>query len=61
VQAGAEELSLWRKEQGLPSQSVVVIASASLDFPLHPSLQEHNQAVDIATGRGAPPAYERVA
>jgi riboflavin biosynthesis pyrimidine reductase len=55
VQPGAEELSLWRKAQGLPSQPAVVIASASLDFPLHPSLQEHNQAVYIATGRGADP------
>jgi riboflavin biosynthesis pyrimidine reductase len=55
AQAGAEDLLAWRKEQGLPAQPAVVIASASLDFPLHPSLQEHGQAVYIATGRGADP------
>ncbi len=53
VQPGAEDLSQWLEAQGLPAQPAVVIASASLDFPLHPSLEEHSQAVYIATGRGA--------
>ncbi len=53
VQPGAEDLSQWREAQGLPAQPAVVIASASLDFPLHPSLESGAQTVYIATGRGA--------
>ncbi len=36
-------------------QPAVIIASASLNFPLHNSLQEHAQAVYIATGKNADP------
>jgi riboflavin biosynthesis pyrimidine reductase len=43
----------WRQNNGLKPQPTVIIASASLDFPLHNSLREHAQAVYIATGRNA--------
>ena len=53
VQPGAEDLAAWRVSQGLSPQPAVVIASASLDFPLHPSLAEYGQTFYIATGRAA--------
>jgi len=63
LQVGGEsdtaDLAAWRQAQGLPSQPAVVIASASLDFPLHPSLQAQGQSVYIATGRGADPGRVR--
>jgi riboflavin biosynthesis pyrimidine reductase len=40
----------WRKGQGLKPQPDIVIASASLDFPIHASLKQHGQTVYIATG-----------
>jgi len=48
-----EDLYNWRTLQGLEPQPAVVIASASLDFPMHPSLKENNQQVYIATGQNA--------
>lgn len=48
-----EDLSNWRELQGLSPQPAVVIASSSLDFPIHPSLKEHEQPVYIATGQQA--------
>ena len=48
-----EDLYNWRALQGLEPQATVVIASASLDFPMHPSLKENNQQVYIATGQNA--------
>ncbi|MGR9073176.1 MAG: RibD family protein [Gammaproteobacteria bacterium] len=48
-----EYLSSWRQKNGLTDQPDVVIASASLDFPMHDSLKRHGQKVYIATGRGA--------
>lgn len=48
-----EDLTNWRTLQGLAPQPAVVIASASLDFPMHPSLKDHNQQVFIATGQNA--------
>lgn len=59
AQPGTDDLAVWRKAQGLSPQPAVVIASASLDFPLHPSLQAHGQAVYIATGHGADPQRVR--
>lgn len=53
TQPESQGLAEWRADQGLPSQPAVVIASASLEFPLHPSLKASGQAVYIATGRGA--------
>jgi riboflavin biosynthesis pyrimidine reductase len=49
------DLAKWRLEHGLKPQPDVIIASASLDFPMHDSLQKHNQKVYIATGRNADP------
>lgn len=48
-----EDLYNWRALQGLTPQPAVVIASASLDFPMHPSLKENNQQVYIASGKNA--------
>lgn len=50
------DLPKWRKSQGLPPQPAVVIASASLDFPMPASLREHGQPCHIATGERADPA-----
>ncbi len=49
------DLAEWRRQNGLAPQPAVVIASASLDFPMHDSLQQHRQEVLIATGRMANP------
>ncbi len=49
----SEDLTNWRTLQGLSAQPAVVIASSSLDFPMHPSLKENNQQVFIATGQQA--------
>lgn len=54
VRAGTEDLAQWRKASGLAPQPAVAIASASLDFPLPPSLVKHEQRVMVATGDGAP-------
>lgn len=60
LQIGAHELGSdlleWRVNQGLPPQPAIVIASASLDFPMPDSIREHGQACFIATGEGADPA-----
>jgi len=45
----------WRRNNNLKAQPAVIIASASLNFPLPKSLQEHAQTVYIATGRNADP------
>lgn len=50
-----EDLYQWRQQQGLPPYPDVVIASSSLDFPLHPSLKENGQKIYIATGQGTDP------
>ena len=52
----AGDLVQWRKQHGLPAQPAIVIASASLDFPIHLSIAEHEQALYIATGKRANPA-----
>ena len=43
----------WRKNNGLTKQPGIVAASASLDFPLPPSIIEHDQKLIIATGEQA--------
>lgn len=53
------DLAQWRVNQGLSRQPAVVIASASLDFPMHDSLRQFGQPCYVATGRLADP--ERVA
>jgi riboflavin biosynthesis pyrimidine reductase len=55
LQTRDKALIEWRIKNGLKPQPDVIIASASLDFPLHQSLSEHAQAVYIATGRHANP------
>lgn len=45
----------WRRNNGLKAQPAVIIASASLNFPIHDSLIEHGQTVYIATGKKADP------
>lgn len=50
-----EELLEWRRCNGLTAQPAILIASASLTFPIHHSLLETNQQVYIATGRKACP------
>lgn len=52
----ARDLAKWREEQELAPQPAIVIASASLDFPMPPSIGEHGQACYIATGELADPA-----
>ena len=54
TRAGMRDLAQWRKANGLAPQPAVAIASASLDFPIPPSLTQHGQRVLIATGRAAP-------
>jgi riboflavin biosynthesis pyrimidine reductase len=44
------DLAEWRRDNGLAPQPAVVIASASLDFPLADSLSRHGQRVFVATG-----------
>ena len=48
-----EDLYNWRALQGLSPHPALVIASSSLDFPMHPSIKEHEQPAYIATGQQA--------
>lgn len=48
-----EDLYNWRALQGLDPHPAVVIASSSLDFPMHPSLKDNGQQVYITTGKQA--------
>lgn len=53
LQVKDDGLIEWRRNNGLKAQPDILIASASLDFPLHYSLRDHGQKVYIATGRDA--------
>ncbi len=55
LQIKDKEFVEWRRINGLTAQPAVIIASASLNFPMHSSLREHAQTVYIATGRNAEP------
>ena len=55
LQVRDKDLVEWRRKNGLKPQPAVVIASASLNFPFHDSLHEHQQTVYIATGKDADP------
>lgn len=55
LQIRDKDLAEWRCNNGLKPHPAVVIASSSLDFPMHESLHDHDQAVYIATGRNADP------
>jgi riboflavin biosynthesis pyrimidine reductase len=52
--AGTGDLAQWRKANGLAPQPAVAIASATLDFPMPPSLAQHGQRILVATGAAAP-------
>jgi len=54
TRAGTGDLARWRKANGLAPQPAVAIASASLDFPVPPSMAQHGQRILIATGATAP-------
>lgn len=54
IREGTGDLAAWRRERGLAGQPAVVVASASLDFPMPRSPGRHGQRVVIATGAGAP-------
>jgi riboflavin biosynthesis pyrimidine reductase len=49
----SSDLVAWRLAHGLPAQPAIVIASASLDFPLPDSIREHGQTCYVATGQHA--------
>jgi riboflavin biosynthesis pyrimidine reductase len=53
LQVSNNDLQAWRHDHGLAPQPAVIIASASLDFPMHESLLNTSQAVYIATGENA--------
>jgi riboflavin biosynthesis pyrimidine reductase len=52
----SRDLPEWRAAQGLSPQPAVVVASASLDFPMPASIREHGQPCYIATGKKADPS-----
>ncbi len=51
-----EDLHVWRKQQGLSPHPDIVIASSTLDFPIHSSIKESGQKIYIATGQQADPS-----
>src|SRR5918993_4314070 len=50
----ALDIGRWRNEHGLTRQPAIAIVSRSLDFPIPPSLEQHEQPVHIITAYGAP-------
>lgn len=53
LQVRDPELIDWRRENGLRPHPDIVIASASLNFPMHESLSQYGQKVFIFTGQEA--------
>ena len=57
LQVGVHELGLdlpaWRQAHGLDPQPAIVVASASLDFPIPESVKASGQRLMIATGQEA--------
>lgn len=51
-----QDLHKWREKQGLKPNPDIVVASASLDFPLHSSLNDSEQKIYIATGQKTEPS-----
>ena len=47
------DLIHWRRENKLPKQPALVIASASLDFPIPEEFMSQKESIYIATGRNA--------
>jgi len=56
--ARTADLAQWRRDNGLPAQPAIIVASASLNFPIPASISEHGQQLYLATGSEADP--ERV-
>ena len=50
----AADIGRWRTAHGLTRQPAIAIVSRTLDFPVPPSLQQHEQPVHIITSEGAP-------
>jgi riboflavin biosynthesis pyrimidine reductase len=50
------DLPAWRAGRGLRPQPAIVVASASLDFPMPDSIRRHGQTCYVATGERADPA-----
>jgi riboflavin biosynthesis pyrimidine reductase len=59
LQVRASDLIAWRKQNGLAVQPAIIVASGSLDFPVHESIEAHGQPLYIATGQKASPARIR--
>ncbi|MGR9115272.1 MAG: RibD family protein [Gammaproteobacteria bacterium] len=57
LQIKNSDLVEWRLSNGLSRQPDIIIASASLAFPIHASLFKTKQKVYIATGRNASPVF----
>jgi len=55
LQVRNKDLVEWRRKNGLKPQPAVIIASASLNFPLHSSLHAYAQTVYIATRKDDAP------
>src|SRR5688500_6420529 len=52
----ALDIGAWRTGHGLSRQPSIAIVSRTLDFPVPPSLEHHEQRVHIITADGAPAA-----
>ena len=50
----ALDIGAWRSAHGLSRQPSIAIVSRTLDFPVPPSLAQHEQRVHIVTADGAP-------
>jgi len=50
----ALDIGRWRSEHGLTRQPAIAIVSRTLNFPIPPSLEQHEQPVHIITGNDAP-------
>jgi riboflavin biosynthesis pyrimidine reductase len=50
----ALDIGDWRKARGLTRQPAIAIVSRTLDFPIPPSLERHEQQVHIITANDAP-------
>ena len=48
------DIGAWRTDHGLTRQPAIAIVSRTLDFPMPPSLEHHEQAVHIITANDAP-------
>ena len=50
----ALDIGRWRSTHGLTRQPAIAVVSRTLDFPIPPSLERHEQPVHIITANGAP-------